>query len=183
MWGAKQRGFQTKGCDTRHVVACGGSFEESNWMIFYFWQIWERLAWLFFVSEISKGHSEIPEISGPSKFSRKNARSGSVLVFRGCSQSNKRITAGLFQILPAVYNQTWQWQAPINGHLNGNIIYKWGIFQDTMLDSQTIVKKCSINIPPILHSIQLPIISPPMEKANKISIFYGNQHLNVGWII
>ena len=34
-----------------------------------------------------------------------------------------------------------------------------------MLDSQTIVKKCSINIPPILHSIQLAIISPPMEKT------------------
>ena len=96
--------------------------------------------------------------------------------------SNKRIMAGLFQILPAVYNQTWQWHAPINGHLNGNIIYKWGIFQDTMLDSQTIVKKCSINIPPILHSIQLPIISPPMEKTHKISIFHGTQHLNVGWI-
>ena len=24
-------------------------------------------------------------------------------------------------------NQTWQWVSPINGGLNGNIVYKWGI--------------------------------------------------------
>ena len=104
MRGAKQRGFQTKGCDTRHVVV----LLRKATGVFFILDKFERDWHDCFLFPFSKGHSEILEISGPRKFSRKNARSGLVLVFRGCSQSNKRIMAGLFQILPAVYNQTWQ---------------------------------------------------------------------------